>query len=61
MIGQNRLSSAFWSQRLIRNLLYGRNVDRAAKARVRVGLVIILFALIYSVVATRLEIERAHV
>lgn len=59
MIGQNRLPSAFWSQRLIRNLLYGRNVDRAAKARVRVGLVIILFALIYSVVAARLVMFAA--
>ena len=27
-----------WRQRLIRSLLYGRNVDRAAKARARVGL-----------------------
>ena len=26
-----------WRQRLIRSLLYGRNVDRAAKARARVG------------------------
>ena len=43
-----------WRQRVIRNLLYGRNVDRAAKARVRVGFVIILFGLIYAVIATRL-------
>ena len=27
-----------WRQRLIRTLLYGRNVDRSAKARARVGL-----------------------
>jgi cell division protein FtsI (penicillin-binding protein 3) len=39
---------------VIRNLLYGQNVDRAAKARVRVGFVIILFGLIYAVIATRL-------
>lgn len=54
MSGQNRLPSTPWSQRVIRNLLYGRNVDRAAKARVRVGFVIILFGLIYTVIATRL-------
>ena len=29
-----------WRQRLFRSLLYGRNVDRAAKARARVGLAI---------------------
>ena len=39
MSGQNRLPAASWSQRVIRNLLYGQNVDRAAKARVRVGFV----------------------
>ncbi|WP_439924723.1 peptidoglycan D,D-transpeptidase FtsI family protein [Nitrobacter sp. JJSN] len=60
MTGQNmqrrdsRTPSVAWGQRMIRNLLYGRNVDRAAKARVRVGLVIILFGLIYSVIAARL-------
>jgi cell division protein FtsI (penicillin-binding protein 3) len=43
-----------WRQRMIRSLLYGRNVDRAAKARVRVGLVIIAFAAIYAVIAVRL-------
>ena len=30
-----------WRQRLIRGLLYGRNVDRSTKARARVGLAII--------------------
>jgi cell division protein FtsI (penicillin-binding protein 3) len=43
-----------WRQRLIRSLLYGRNVDRAAKARARVGLAILLFAAIYAVLAGRL-------
>jgi cell division protein FtsI (penicillin-binding protein 3) len=43
-----------WRQRLIRSLLYGRNVDRAAKARARVGLAILLFAAIYVVLAGRL-------
>jgi cell division protein FtsI (penicillin-binding protein 3) len=51
--------SVAWSQRMIRNLLYGRNVDRAAKARVRVGLVIIVFGLIYSVIAARLVMFAA--
>jgi cell division protein FtsI (penicillin-binding protein 3) len=43
-----------WRQRLIRSLLYGRNVDRAAKARARVGLVILAFAAIYAVIGGRL-------
>jgi len=34
-----------WRRRLIRTLLYGRNVDRAAKARARIGLAILVFAL----------------
>ena len=38
-----------WRQRLIRSLLYGRNVDRAAKARARVGFAIVAFAAIYAV------------
>ena len=43
-----------WRQRLIRSLLYGRNVDRAAKARARVGFAMLAFAAIYAVIATRL-------
>lgn len=43
-----------WRQRLIRSLLYGRNVDRVAKARARVGLAILLFAAVYIVLAGRL-------
>jgi cell division protein FtsI (penicillin-binding protein 3) len=43
-----------WRQRLIRSLLYGRNVDRAAKARARVGLAILAFAVVYAVLAGRL-------
>jgi cell division protein FtsI (penicillin-binding protein 3) len=43
-----------WGQRLIRSLLYGRNVDRAAKARARVGLAMIAFGGIYGVIAVRL-------
>ena len=43
-----------WGQRLIRSLLYGRNVDRAAKARARVGLAIVAFVAIYAVIGGRL-------
>src|ERR1700750_3499590 len=43
-----------WRQRLIRSLLYGRNVDRAAKARARVGFAMLAFAAIYAVIAGRL-------
>ncbi|MBX9711066.1 MAG: penicillin-binding protein 2 [Xanthobacteraceae bacterium] len=41
-------------QRLIRTLLYGRNVDRAAKARARVGLAILAFAAVFAIIAARL-------
>src|SRR5690349_3226110 len=43
-----------WRQRLIRSLLYGRNVDRNAKARARVGLAILAFAAVYAVIGGRL-------
>src|SRR5438132_5969327 len=43
-----------WRQRLIRSLLYGRNVDRAVKARARVGLAIVAFAAIYAIIGGRL-------
>ena len=35
-----------WRQRLIRSLLYGRNVDRPAKTRARVGLAIQAFCVV---------------
>jgi cell division protein FtsI (penicillin-binding protein 3) len=41
-------------QRLIRTLLYGRNTDRSAKARVRVGLAILAFCAVYAVIAAKL-------
>src|SRR3954447_3700143 len=41
-------------QRLIRSLLYGRNVDRSAKARARVGFAMLAFAAIYAVIGGRL-------
>ncbi|CAN7751672.1 penicillin-binding protein 2 [Bradyrhizobium sp. LjRoot220] len=43
-----------WRQRLIRSLLYGRNVDRAAKARARVGFAVLAFAVVYAILAGRL-------
>ena len=43
-----------WRRRLLRTLLYGRNVDRSAKARARIGLAMLAFAAVYSVIAARL-------
>jgi cell division protein FtsI (penicillin-binding protein 3) len=43
-----------WHQRFFRSLLYGRNVDRAAKARARVGLAILAFVAVYAVIGGRL-------
>lgn len=43
-----------WRQRVVRTLLYGRDPNRSEKARVRVGITIIAFALVYSVIAVRL-------
>ena len=43
-----------WTRRLKRSLLYGRNADRSAKARARVGLAIVGFVVVYSIIALRL-------
>ena len=43
-----------WLRRLKRILLYGRNVDRSAKARARVGLAIVAFVAVYAIIALRL-------
>ena len=43
-----------WRQRLMRSMLYGPNVDRAVKARARVGLAMVAFAAIYAVIGGRL-------
>lgn len=43
-----------WARRLKRSLLYGRNVDRNAKARARVGLAILGFVAVYGIIALRL-------
>ena len=49
-----------WRRRLIRTLLYGSDVDRGVKARARVGLAVIAFALIYGVIAGRLIMFAAN-
>jgi len=41
-------------RRLLRALLYGNNVDRGAMARTRVGLAMLAFIVVYSVIAVRL-------
>ncbi|ABD06696.1 Peptidoglycan glycosyltransferase [Rhodopseudomonas palustris HaA2] len=43
-----------WRQRLVRSLIYGRDVDRDAKARARVGLAMLAFAAVYGVIAFKL-------
>jgi cell division protein FtsI (penicillin-binding protein 3) len=43
-----------WQRRLMRTLLYGRNVDRSAKARARIGLALLAFAVVYLAIAVRL-------
>ncbi len=48
-----------WRRRLVRTLLYGNNVNRATKARARVGLAILVFGLIYGAIGTRLVLFAA--
>jgi cell division protein FtsI (penicillin-binding protein 3) len=48
-----------WRRRLVRSLLYGSNVDRPAKARARIGLAILVFAIGYGVIAARLVMFAA--
>ena len=43
-----------WRRTLVRTLLYGRNVDRAAKTKARLGLAILVFGLGYGVIAGRM-------
>src|SRR5580704_18313897 len=43
-----------WRRRLLRGLLDGRDANRSAKARARVGLAIVAFAVVYSIIAVRL-------
>ena len=46
-------------QRLVRNLLYGHDVNRSIKAKARLGLTILAFAAIYGVIALRLVMFAA--
>jgi cell division protein FtsI (penicillin-binding protein 3) len=48
-----------WRLRFVDRLLYGSRVDRATKARARIGLVILVFALGYAVIAGRLVLFAA--
>jgi cell division protein FtsI (penicillin-binding protein 3) len=48
-----------WRRALVRTLLYGRNVDRTAKTRARLGLVIMMFTIGYAVIAARLVMFAA--
>ena len=48
-----------WRRRVLRTLLYGKNVDRDAKARARVGLAILAFAVVYGIIAVRLGMYAA--
>src|SRR5262244_580469 len=41
-------------RRFVASLLYGRNVDRTAKTRARLGLAVLVFALGYAIIAARL-------
>jgi len=43
-----------WHRRLVQKLLYGRNVDRAKKARARLGLAVLAFSLVYLIIGARL-------
>ena len=43
-----------WRRRALRALLYGSKVDRTVKARARVGLAILAFAVVYFIIAVRL-------
>ncbi|MEA2936668.1 MAG: hypothetical protein QOC56_172 [Alphaproteobacteria bacterium] len=48
-----------WRRRVLRTLLYGRNVDRGAKAKARVGLAILVFTVGYVVIGARLVMFAA--
>ncbi len=48
-----------WGGRLVHRLLYARNGDLAVKARARIGLIILVFAIGYAVIAARLVMFAA--
>jgi cell division protein FtsI (penicillin-binding protein 3) len=45
-----------WHRRVVQAMLYGHNVDRERKARARLGLAVMGFALIYAIIAAKLVI-----
>jgi cell division protein FtsI (penicillin-binding protein 3) len=45
-----------WRRRVVRALLYGRDADRSRKARTRVGLALVAFAAVYTLIALRLVV-----
>src|SRR5260370_25811485 len=45
--------------RFVASLLYGRNVDRTAKTRARLGLAVLIFVLGYAIIAARLVMFAA--
>ena len=55
MHGPGKHQESRW-QRVLRSLLYGRDVDRNVKAKARLGLAILAFAGIFSVIALRLVV-----
>jgi cell division protein FtsI (penicillin-binding protein 3) len=48
-----------WHRRAMQSLLYGRDVDRASKARARLALAVAGFAVVYAVIALRLVLYAA--
>src|SRR5262245_60544007 len=53
MQASNKQIESRW-HRALRSLLYGHNVDRNVKAKARLGLAVVAFAAIFSVIAIRL-------
>ena len=45
-----------WHRRVVQAMLYGKNVDRNRKARARIGLVILGFAVVYAIIAAKLVV-----
>ena len=45
-----------WHRRLIQAALYGRHVDRQRKAKARIGLAIVGFAVVYAIIAAKLVV-----
>ena len=58
-IGNAKVVIETWRQRLIRRALYGSKIDRAVKARARVGLAIAAFVIVFAIIAGRLVVFAA--